>query len=947
MKLVGLVLVVTALGLKESQIPLRFPKVPVSPDYNFGAVAEKPIRIGSITGVKVDSTQTIGVQSGNDSVRIQFYRDDVVRIWVGWEGNFSDPASDDIVVAIPDTSLTPSVQDKGDYYEMQASANSTVTLRAMKSPLRLSMYRAGVKVWEETVGLSRNTTGTFQTLGSSADEYFFGGGMQNGRFSHKGHRIRVSVDGNWAEGGNPNAAPFWLSSNGFGVYRNTWSPGFYDFSESPGVFAHNESRFDAFYFVSTPRNFRGVLEGYTFVTGRPFMPPIYGLGLGDSDCYHNSRHGNDTHVVIAVADKYRQLDMPGAWILPNDGYGCGYGKGPEKFPTELPILVDVIQQLKERGFQSGLWSSTGLPDFPGEVKGGVRVGKTDVGWIGSGYKYAFDSCKLVADGIEKNSDGRRFIWTVEGWAGTQRLAVMWTGDDSGGFDYLRWQIPTFVGCGFSSQAHVSGDIDGIFGGSPETYVRDLQMKSMMTVLMTMSGWASNPDKQPWTWGEPFTSINRMYLKLKMRLLPYMYTLSREAYETGFPPVRAMALEFPNDDTTFVRSSFTSQQFMAGPWFLVAPVYRPLAETRTRDGIYLPAGDWIDYWNWDSIISGPTTVNGYDAPLDRLPMFVRAGAIVPMWPEMLYPGEKRVDPLTLEVFPTGTTSFELYEDDGITRRALEGSEYAKTIIKSIASSTALSTGGRVRVIVGASVLRFDGQLSLRSYDFRIHAPHEPFEVLLESNAAGAEAGEIIKLPKKGSLSELDYAESGWFFVQGFTGNKKGGVVVVKTSKIFITKSFSVSLTTGPHVPHITLKSCSSSQNNSQQFAYCSMSGLITMRSNSSACLSVGADKDPASGTPTLEILPCSSGDPQQQWDFNGGFLKLRSGAFGCVDLDTTDFRAEMYSCGSSLRSNQNWTFNSTTGHITTYLDGRCMTAAFLTTSPTSVDAAKKPDTIAVV
>jgi hypothetical protein len=173
-----------------------------------------------------------------------------------------------------------------------------------------------------------------------------------------------------------------------------------------------------------------------------------------------------THVVVAVADQYRKMDMPGTWFLPNDGYGCGYGKGPTDFPTDIQVLDEVAQQLKKRGFESGLWSSTGLPNFPEEVQGGVRIGKTDVGWIGSGYKYAFDSCRLVADGIEGNSDGRRFIWTVEGWAGTQRLAVMWTGDDYGTFDYLRWQIPTFVGCGFSSQAHISGDMDGIFWWKP-------------------------------------------------------------------------------------------------------------------------------------------------------------------------------------------------------------------------------------------------------------------------------------------------------------------------------------------------------------------------------------------------------------------------------------------------------------------------------------------------
>jgi len=916
----------------SSDVPIvRFPDIPVSPDYNVGMVGESATTIGQITEFRKQGSIFMITCENNDQVRVEFYREDVVRVWLGWSGNFSDDVSEDIVVAHPLADLEPTFSDQGQYFEMKAVANSHISLRAQKSPLQFAMFRDDVQVWKEAVGVSKNSTATFQTLLPSDDEQFFGGGMQNGRFAHKGHRIRVSTDGNWADGGNPNAAPVWFSSAGFGIYRNTWSPGFYDFSESPTVFSHHESRFDAFFFVSAPRNFRGLLEGYTFITGRPFMPPVYALGLGDSDCYHNERHGDDTHVVVAIADKYRAMDMPGTWFLPNDGYGCGYGVGPGKFPHDFDVLDDVAHQLRQRGFETGLWSSTGLPNIAREVNGsGVRIGKTDVGWIGSGYKYAFDSCKLVAEGIENNSDGRRFIWTVEGWAGTQRLAVMWTGDDYGTFDYLRWQIPTFVGCGFSAQAHVSGDIDGIFGGSPETYVRDLQMKSMMTVLMTMSGWAANPDKQPWTWGEPYTSINRMYLKMKMRLIPYMYSLSREAYETGFPPVRAMALEFPNDNATLINGTGTSQQFMAGPWFLVAPVYTPLAVSQTRDGIYLPMGDWVDYWNWDSITTGPTIVNGYLAPLDRLPLFVRAGAIIPMWPEMLYPGEKPVDPLSLEIFPSATSNFELYEDDGKTREALEGSAFAKTNITSEAHVNALQKGGRVKIDVSASVGTYKGQLPARSYDFRVHGPHAPFEVLLTKN------GSVTSLPMKNSLSELDYASNGWFFVKGFIGNRKGGMTVVKTPSLAIDEAFSVTLSTGPNVPHISLNACKASS--AQAFDISTGNGQISLRSNSSSCLSVGADKDSDSGTPALEMLACNTSNVNQIWVLEeSGNLHLKSDASKCVDLDRNDRRAEMYSCGGPpAQVNQRWIWHNVSGQIVTALDNSCMTAS-LDVSAFAVDA----------
>ena len=99
----------------------------------------------------------------------------------------------------------------------------------------------------------------------------------------------------------------YVSSRGYGVYRNTWAPGFYDFGTTGTVTTtgHNETdRFDAFYFgAPAERDFKYLLGAYTYLTGAPFMPPIYGLGLGDSDCYHNDRHNNNTRVVTAVADQ--------------------------------------------------------------------------------------------------------------------------------------------------------------------------------------------------------------------------------------------------------------------------------------------------------------------------------------------------------------------------------------------------------------------------------------------------------------------------------------------------------------------------------------------------------------------------------------------------------------------------------------------------------------------
>ena len=108
--------------------------------------------------------------------------------------------------------------------------------------MKLSMFRDGVELWSELEPLAKNLTATFQTLAAGEGERFFGGGMQNGRWSHAGQKIRISVDYNWDDGGNPNAAPFYLSTAGYGVYRNTWAPGYYDFAEELGAPAPGAQR---------------------------------------------------------------------------------------------------------------------------------------------------------------------------------------------------------------------------------------------------------------------------------------------------------------------------------------------------------------------------------------------------------------------------------------------------------------------------------------------------------------------------------------------------------------------------------------------------------------------------------------------------------------------------------------------------------------------------------
>ncbi|MEU9104324.1 TIM-barrel domain-containing protein [Streptomyces xanthophaeus] len=724
---------------------------------------------GDVTGFTRSGNTYTATTSSGAKARLVIARADIFRLWLSPDGSFTDdPAGTDLAPTTDFGSVATSFTDAGAYYRVTTGA---LSLRVNKSPLQFSVYRADntTLVWQETRPTAFAPGRTTQYLARGADEQFYGTGLRLGEWALRGKTVPVAVDNRWRENDNASPAPFYMSTNGYGVMRNTWAPGSYGFN-APSTLTHDENRFDAWYF--TGDSLKSVLDAYTDVSGKPFMAPMWGFELGNADCFNASNpdyqgdHGRLRHQttpdVVGYAADARAADMPSGWFLPNDGYGCGY----------TAPLKSTVDALKAKGFQTGLWTSTGLGGIADEVAtAGSRGVKTDVAWIGSGYKYAFDGVQQAVDGIEKNSDARRYVWTVDGWAGTQRNAVVWTGDTHGTWDDMRWHVPAIAGAGLSGLNYAAGDVDGIFGGSPKTYTRDLQWKAFTPAFMTMSGWgATGPsagyhDKQPWRFAEPYLSINRKYLQLKMRLMPYLYTMSRTAHESGVPSTRAMVLEYPDDPVA--RGNATSGQFMAGDSLLVAPV---VSDTTVRDGIYLPAGTWTDYWTGRTY-AGPGWLNGYQAPLDTLPLFVKGGAVVPMWPQMNHTGEKPVSTLTYDIHPRGNSSFSLYEDDGLTRAHQSGAYTRQQV-----DVTAPTTGsGTVTVAVSAPTGSYTGKPASRGYEFTLHVASAPTALTADGSA----------LPRLSSKSAYDAAASGWFF----DASDRSGVLWVKTGTK--TGAFSVS------------------------------------------------------------------------------------------------------------------------------------------------------------
>jgi alpha-glucosidase len=704
----------------------------------------RTVTLGDVTSFDLkDNVFTIA--AGADVLRLMFYRDDVFRIWLGPDGQFTeaqpDP-NDAQMVVFAGAPIPVSWRDAGDYYRVQTRE---CVLRVYKKPLRFALFDRdnATVVWQETRPLSYGPTST-QTLRRGDTENFFGGGMQNGYFSHRDTSVNIRLNTRgWGDATTPNPAPFYMSTAGYGVFRRTMAPGRYDFLQ-PLALAHDEKRFDAYYFYGP--SLKKILDGYTLITGRPFFPPRWGLEWGDADCYN--KKGKTSDVIDKVARQYRANNMPGGWILPNDGYGCGYQD-----------LDQTIVELNKLGFYTGLWTEKGLDRIAHEVSvSGTRVMKLDVAWVGPGYQFALNGMRDAYEGIEKNSDARGFVWTTCAWAGGQRYSTVWSGDQSGNWEYIRFHIPSVIGAGLSGFNAATGDVDGIFGGSAQTQVRDIEWKAFTPVWMIISGWSkqTNMMKQPWIFGEPYTTINRKYMTLKMRLTPYLYSYSREAYDTGVPTVRAMVLEFPDDAATW--SKRTQYQFMSGEWLLVAPVYE---DSAVRNDIYLPAGKWIDYWDGREY-NGPATVNGYETPLDRIPLFLKAGAIIPMYPPMLHDREKPKDPVTLDVYPFGRTSFSLYEDDGMTQRYRNGA-FARTLIEADAPKSLDESGAQITVKVGAAKGSYAGMPAMRSYVVDVHVPGKPAGVKLGDRALPmfqVSAGD--RAAREKARAEFDAAPEGWLF-----------------------------------------------------------------------------------------------------------------------------------------------------------------------------------------
>ena len=269
-------------------------------------------------------------------------------------------------------------------------------------------------------------------------------------------------------------------------------------------------------------------------------------------------------------------------------------------------------------------------------------------------------------------DQRVFLLCRSGAAGMQRFgASCWSGDINNDFATLEAQIPLGLNTGLSGVPYWGTDVGGFFHPIPESgelYARWFQLGAFSPIFRS-HGWVWR-EHVPWAHGSEVEAICRQYAELRYRLLPYTYTLAWQAHAQGLPLMRPLVMNYPDDPRVWG----LGHQFLWGDDLLVAPVTR---EGATAWPVYLPAGAWYDFWT-GARHEGPGGIT-VDAPLDRLPLFVRAGAIVPMGPVVQHTAERPLDEVTLLIYPDGASRFELYEDDGRTNAYRRG-QYALTAVR---------------------------------------------------------------------------------------------------------------------------------------------------------------------------------------------------------------------------------------------------------------------------
>jgi alpha-D-xyloside xylohydrolase len=553
----------------------------------------------------------------------------------------------------------------------------------------------------------------------SADEHIYGLGQhQSGILNQRNTQLVLSQD-------NTNISiPFFLSSNGYGVLWNSAAVTNWNNRFRPVLaIESNDAPAVDYYYCAGP-SFDKIIAGYRQLTGTAPLFPRWAYGywqskyayasteeiVGVASKYRalhipldnivldegwetklgshtfNSKYPDPKSMVQQLHDQHVHI-MVSIWPLfqpPSANFDAmeknGYfvTEGPYKITSYLPgqRLYDPFnpdarklywEQAKQALYDIGVdafWLDSTEPlDAYGEEHDPVLAGAKTA--LGEGSRFAnmypLMTTTSIYEGQRSQPEHKRvFILTRSAYPGEQRnAAAAWSGDSLTTWDTFQRQIPAGLNYTLSGLPYWTTDIGGFVGGdttSPayqELFVRWFEYGAFCPIFRAHGARSQN---ELWSYGPDAQAILTKYDRLRYRLMPYIYSLAARTTFEAYTPMRALAFDFLDDP----KAIDIPDEFMYGPSLLVAPVTKPGATSRD---VYLPKGaDWYDYWTGQLFHGGQTIRRA--APLAVLPLYVRAGTVLPLGPEEEYTGEHPGAAIELRIYPGADAETKLYNDDGL-------------------------------------------------------------------------------------------------------------------------------------------------------------------------------------------------------------------------------------------------------------------------------------------
>jgi len=548
----------------------------------------------------------------------------------------------------------------------------------------------------------------FWSWALTPDERLYGLGERFTPLDHRGEYTSLWVTDAWGTTTDASykCVPFLHSSRGYGLFFHTPALVTARLGRSSRRAAQvsvSEPSLDLFVvFGPTPAD---ILREYTALTGRPAVPPRWAFGVWLSRCRYQNRREVEEAAARARAEDVPcdVLHIDPAW-LEHPALSCDFVANDDAFPD----LAGMVRELGAQGFKVLLWElpymsprarryaeavahgyflrdehgAVAHADFGGRagdgsaravldftnpaarawwqdlhrpwLQAGVAVFKTDFGegvpvaarahngMTGHALHNLFPLLYngAVHEVITQETGRPGLVWGRSGWAGCQRYPAQWGGDPKTDLWSMASSLRGGLNMALSAPGVWAHDIGGFYGPppSPELYIRWAQF-GLLSPLARAHG---TTPREPWEFGAAALAIFRRYAKLRTRLAPYLYTLAWEAHDAGLPMLRPLLLHYPDDPI----APLIDDCYLLGPDLLVAPVFSESPAPVARR-LYLPPGVWVDFWT-DEPMTGGRYITRV-APLDTIPLYVRAGALLPLGPELPYIGDEAPDTLTLDVY----------------------------------------------------------------------------------------------------------------------------------------------------------------------------------------------------------------------------------------------------------------------------------------------------------